>query len=181
MHDERWPASWRGQPRRMGAPKGAPVAPPSTINSMAVMYDESSEARKSTALASSSGSPQRPRAIEEETKSASLADCSAVSLARDPRFQMRVLVAPGATTLTRILRGARSAAMARAYNNWVVDYCKAEPHRLKAVAVLPLQDVEASVVESAAGCGGGSAIFVNSSAIALGEPVALGSLLIPES
>jgi hypothetical protein len=46
-----------GQPRRMAAPKGAPVSPPSTISSTALMYDESSEARKSTALATSSVSP----------------------------------------------------------------------------------------------------------------------------
>jgi hypothetical protein len=39
-----------GQPRRRGAPDGAPVAPPSTINSTALTYDESSEARKSTAF-----------------------------------------------------------------------------------------------------------------------------------
>jgi len=36
----------------MGTPKGAPVSPPSTISSTALMYD--SEARKSTALAKSS-------------------------------------------------------------------------------------------------------------------------------
>src|SRR6202044_2157559 len=42
------------------------------------------------------------------------ADSSAVALARAPRFQMGVFVAPGATTFTRILRGARSAAMDRA-------------------------------------------------------------------
>src|SRR5271170_6166538 len=103
-----------GQPRRRGAPHGAPVAPPSTINSTALTYDESSEARKSTALAISSGSPQRPNGTADETKSASLVDCSSVTLARGPRFQMGVFVAPGATTFTRMLRGARSAAMARA-------------------------------------------------------------------
>ena len=32
--------------------------------------------------------------------------------ARGPRFQIGVLVAPGATTFTRLLRGARSAARA---------------------------------------------------------------------
>jgi hypothetical protein len=63
-------------------------------------------------LASSSGSPQRPNGTADETKSASLADCSSVTLARGPRFQMGVFVAPGATTFTRMLRGARSAAMA---------------------------------------------------------------------
>lgn len=93
------------QPRRLGAPKRAPVNPPSTINSTALMYDESSEARKSTAFAMSSGSPHRPSGIVEEYRSTSLADCSAETEARGPRFQSGVLVAPGATTLTRMLRG----------------------------------------------------------------------------
>ena len=60
----------------MGAPHGAPVAPPSTISSTALTYEESSEARKSTALATSSGSPQRPSGIAEETNFASFADSS---------------------------------------------------------------------------------------------------------
>jgi hypothetical protein len=64
-------SGWR-QPRRMGAAKGAPVKPPSTINSTALMYDESSEARKSTAFASFSGSPHRPSGTVEEKKSESL-------------------------------------------------------------------------------------------------------------
>jgi hypothetical protein len=79
----------------MGAPKGAPVSPPSTINSTALMYDESSEARKSTALARSSGSPQRASETVEEKKSETFADSSAAALARAPRFQMGVFVAPG--------------------------------------------------------------------------------------
>src|SRR5260370_35202821 len=98
----------------MGAPKGAPVIPPSTISSTALMYDESSEARKSTALARSSGSPQRPSGIVEDMKLEKFADSSVVALARGPRFQMGVFVAPGATTFTRILLGARSAATVRA-------------------------------------------------------------------
>src|SRR6202046_2950743 len=83
-----------GQPRRMGAPKGAPVSPPSTISSTALMYDESSEARKSTALARSSGSPQRASGTVEDKKSETFADSSAVALARDPRFQMVALSLP---------------------------------------------------------------------------------------
>src|SRR5215471_13720510 len=98
----------------MGAPNGAPVAPPSTISSTALTYEESSEARKRTALATSSGSPQRPSGIAEETNFANFADSSVEIEARGPRFQMGVFVAPGATTFTRILRGARSAAMDRA-------------------------------------------------------------------
>ena len=61
----------------MGAPKGAPVSPPSTISSTALMYDGSSEARKSTALARSSGSPQRASGTVEEKKSETFADSSA--------------------------------------------------------------------------------------------------------
>src|ERR1700752_662340 len=95
--DFRWVA-FRAQARRMGAPNGAPVAPPSTTSSTALMYDESSEARKSTALASSSGWPQRPSGTVEETKFESLADSFAVAEARAPRFQIGVSVAPGATT-----------------------------------------------------------------------------------
>src|SRR5215469_11803334 len=81
-----------GHTRRMGAPNGAPVAPPSTISSIALTYEESSEARKSTALASSSGSPHRPSGTEDETNFANLAESSAETEARGPRFQMGVLV-----------------------------------------------------------------------------------------
>ena len=78
----------------MGAPKGAPVSPPSTISSTALMYDESSEARKSTVLATSSGSPRRASGTVEDKKSETFADSSAVALARTPRFQMGDFVAP---------------------------------------------------------------------------------------
>src|SRR6516164_265399 len=108
------PLNLCSQARRMGAPNGAPVAPPSTISSTALTYEESSEARKSTTLASSSGSPHRPSGTEDETNFANLAESSEEIVARGPRFQMGVFVAPGATTFTRMLRGARSAAMERA-------------------------------------------------------------------
>src|ERR1700758_5423530 len=98
----------------MGAANGAPVNPPSTINSTALTYEESSDARKSTALATSSASPQRPCGTVEEKNFSTLADSSVEKEARGPRFQMGVLIAPGATTFTRMLRGARSAAMERA-------------------------------------------------------------------
>ena len=72
----------------MGAPNGAPVAPPSTISSTALTYEESSEARKSTALAMSSGSPQRPSGLTDEKNFSNLADSSADIEARAPRFQI---------------------------------------------------------------------------------------------
>lgn len=33
-----------------------------------------------------------------------------------------------------------ACALARVYNNWVADYCRADPTRLKAVALLPMQE-----------------------------------------
>ena len=47
-----------------------------------------------------------------------------------------------------LVRSAEAAAMlARAYNDWVLDYCAADRRRLFPCAVLPLQSVEASVAE----------------------------------
>ena len=40
-----------------------------------------------------------------------------------------------------------AAALARAYNNYLADYCRADANRLKGVALLPLQSVEESVAE----------------------------------
>ena len=70
------------------------MAPPSTISSTALMYEESSEARKSTALASSSGWPHRPSGITEEKKSASLADSSVEAFARDLKEQLNGFTCP---------------------------------------------------------------------------------------
>src|SRR5207249_8623748 len=40
-----------------------------------------------------------------------------------------------------------SAAMCRAYNRWLADYCKSYPERLFGVAMLPMQSVELAVDE----------------------------------
>ncbi len=47
----------------------------------------------------------------------------------------------------RIYEPDYAAALCRAYNNWVHDYCQTNPERLKAVALLPLQDPDAAVRE----------------------------------
>ena len=39
------------------------------------------------------------------------------------------------------------AALCRAYNDWLADFCRADPHRLVGIALLPLDDVEASIAE----------------------------------
>jgi uncharacterized protein len=39
-------------------------------------------------------------------------------------------------------------ALCRAYNNWIADFCKQSPDRFLALAIVPLMDIEASVVEA---------------------------------
>ncbi len=41
-----------------------------------------------------------------------------------------------------------SAAVCRAYNNWLRDFCATDSKRLKPAAVLPIQDVDAAVKEA---------------------------------
>lgn len=41
-----------------------------------------------------------------------------------------------------------AAALCRAYNNWMYDYCQADPARLKGVALLPLQAIDLAVEEA---------------------------------
>src|SRR6266851_4822539 len=38
-------------------------------------------------------------------------------------------------------------AVCRAYNDWLHDYCQTDPKRLKGVALVPLQDIEAACAE----------------------------------
>src|SRR5580700_5173133 len=42
---------------------------------------------------------------------------------------------------------AFAAAICRAYNRWLADYCKPYPDRLFGIAMLPLQDVELAIAE----------------------------------
>jgi predicted TIM-barrel fold metal-dependent hydrolase len=46
------------------------------------------------------------------------------------------------------LDGALSAAVCRAFNDWLADFCATDRARLKAAAVLPLQDVRVAVEEA---------------------------------
>jgi uncharacterized protein len=41
-----------------------------------------------------------------------------------------------------------AAALARAYNNWAADYCKADPQRLKFAAQIAMHDVPSAVAEA---------------------------------
>ena len=38
-------------------------------------------------------------------------------------------------------------ALARAYNNWIADFCQADPERLFAAAIIPLQNMDFAVAE----------------------------------
>jgi predicted TIM-barrel fold metal-dependent hydrolase len=41
-----------------------------------------------------------------------------------------------------------AAALCRAYNNWLHDYCAGDPARLKGVAILPLQAIDLAIEEA---------------------------------
>jgi predicted TIM-barrel fold metal-dependent hydrolase len=41
-----------------------------------------------------------------------------------------------------------ATALCRAFNNWMYEYCRADPARLKGVALLPLQAIDAAVEEA---------------------------------
>lgn len=41
-----------------------------------------------------------------------------------------------------------AVALCRAYNNWLFDYCRANPRRLLGVGVIPVQDLKAAVEET---------------------------------
>jgi predicted TIM-barrel fold metal-dependent hydrolase len=41
-----------------------------------------------------------------------------------------------------------AVALCRAYNNWLFDYCRADPKRLLGVGVVPVQDIKAAVNET---------------------------------
>ncbi len=43
---------------------------------------------------------------------------------------------------------AFSAALARAYNRWLGDFCHAEPAKLKVAALMPLHDVDLAIAEA---------------------------------
>jgi uncharacterized protein len=50
-------------------------------------------------------------------------------------------------TLPNLADPGLAVAVARAYNDWLAEFCAAAPDRLKAVALAPLQDVPAAIAE----------------------------------
>src|SRR5260370_32742847 len=87
------------------------ACPPSTNSSIPVIKLLSSEARNTTALAISSGSPSRPSGTVVTSDLTICLLCSSVC----PRLLMSgVLVGPGLTALTRIWRACRSRVQLRA-------------------------------------------------------------------
>jgi predicted TIM-barrel fold metal-dependent hydrolase len=76
---------------------------------------------------------------------------------RDPRARLndmdalgtdQVMLFPTWFVRLALVRSAEAATvLARAYNDWVLDYCAADRRRLFPCAVLPLQSVEASISE----------------------------------
>ena len=50
--------------------------------------------------------------------------------------------------LTSVEEEAYAAALCRAYNSWLYDYCSADRKRLMGVGVIPVQDVQAAIYEA---------------------------------
>ena len=64
------------------------------------------------------------------------------------------------TTWADHVDGEASAALCRAYNRWLKEYCAAAPERLKGVALLPLQSIDRAVAELHQSVGEGHVAFV---------------------
>src|SRR6202451_4230349 len=79
--------------------------PPSTNSSIPVTKLESSDARYSAALATSSGFPMRPIGMVDTIRAITSADC---------RLASGVSIGPGLTTFERIRRSFRSVVQVRA-------------------------------------------------------------------
>lgn len=62
-------------------------------------------------------------------------------------IQVAVLYPTGGLSLGELRDAEYAAAFCRAYNDWLSDYCAANPGRLKGVALVPLQDMRAAVEE----------------------------------
>ncbi len=63
-------------------------------------------------------------------------------------IDIQVLYPTGGLSLTRVREKEYSIALARTYNDWLHEWCSADPERLRGVALVPLHvDVEAAIAE----------------------------------
>ena len=79
-------------------------------------------------------------------------------LATDPRERLKdmdrdgiergMLFPSAGLYLTSVEEEAYAAALCRAYNSWLYDYCSADRKRLMGVGVIPVQDVQAAIHET---------------------------------
>jgi predicted TIM-barrel fold metal-dependent hydrolase len=63
-------------------------------------------------------------------------------------IDIQVVFPTSQLSLSRIKETALAVERARAYNDWLAEFCATDPRRLKGVAVVALQDVDASVREA---------------------------------
>ena len=61
------------------------------------------------------------------------------------RIERGLLFPSAGLYLPSVLDEAYAAALCRAYNNWLYDYCAADRQRLMGVAVVPVQDVKLAI------------------------------------
>jgi uncharacterized protein len=64
------------------------------------------------------------------------------------RIERGLLFPSAGLYLASVQEAAYGAALCRAYNNWLYDYCAADRKRLMGVGVVPMQDIEMAVAET---------------------------------
>ncbi len=127
--------------RRLG-PRGLlPLAPTMMLDGEPVMRGLSEEAQLETAWLAY----QRPGLLEAGASAQGqlrTMEASGVDVAfLYPSFGLWLLAVEG-------LRPARASAFMRAYNDWLRDFCRADPERLRGVGMLSLHAPEALVAEA---------------------------------
>ena len=70
-----------------------------------------------------------------------------VAMDRD-RIERGLLFPSAGLYLPSVQEEAYAAALCRAYNNWLYDYCGEDRHRLMGVGVIPVQDVKLAIDEA---------------------------------
>jgi predicted TIM-barrel fold metal-dependent hydrolase len=63
-------------------------------------------------------------------------------------IDVQVVFPTGQLSLSRIKENGLAVERARAYNDWLAEFCSANPQRLKGVGVVALQDVDSAVAEA---------------------------------
>ena len=88
---------------------------------------------------SSPANPNRERGMDPKAR---LKDMDSEGIERGMLFPSAALYLPS------VEEEPYAAALCRAYNNWLFDYCRTDPRRLMGVGVIPVQEIKSAVEET---------------------------------